>query len=163
LSNFVLEYPYNKDWKRGYLVVNGENRKTVILFNNSKDRSSTSYARYLVSVSLGRYLKKEEHVDHKDDDKTNDELENLQILTLLENNRKEFKRRGRLLVKIVCPCCMISFSRRKGNSPLVKCNENRLFCCSRKCSSKMNNISTKQRKELILKQKEQVILFKSHE
>ena len=147
-----LEYPYDKDWKHGYLVINGENRKTIILFNSSDDRSSTSYARYLVSTSLGRYLEIDEHVDHIDHDKTNDVLENLQILKPQENALKESRRKGRLLVEIKCPECGKIFTRRKGNTQAVSCNSGRVTCCSSVCSRlfKQRNLSKGDR-ELISK------------
>lgn len=31
-----LEYPYSEDWDHGYVVVNKEHRKTVILVNKNK-------------------------------------------------------------------------------------------------------------------------------
>lgn len=126
-----LEYPYSSKWKFGYLVINPENRKTVILFNTSKDRSSVSYARYLMSVKLGRLLSTNEHVDHKDDDKTNDVLSNLQILTPAENNKKSA--RGLSVVQLQCQCCKTDFVRenRLMHSP------RKTISCSRKCSSNL--------------------------
>lgn len=83
-----LEYPYSTKWKKGYIVTNPEGRKTVILYNSQKDRTSTSYARYIMSVHLGRFLTPSEHVDHIDEDKTNDDIDNLQLLTQTENSKK---------------------------------------------------------------------------
>lgn len=83
-----LEEPYSKDWKKCYLVTNRENRKTVILYNSKTDRSTTQYARYLMTVKLGRYLTKDETVDHIDEDKTNDAIDNLQVLSLNDNIAK---------------------------------------------------------------------------
>ena len=79
-----LEYPYNEIWKKGYLNTNKENRKTLTLYNSHGDRSSTQYARYLLAVSLGRFLTEQEHVDHIDNDKTNDSLENLRVVSIKE-------------------------------------------------------------------------------
>lgn len=84
----ILEYPYTSVWKSGYLVTNRENRKNVILFNSDKDRSTTSYARYLMSVKLKRFLTSDEQVDHIDNDKTNDDINNLQVLSVKENQQK---------------------------------------------------------------------------
>ena len=66
-----------------------ENRYYVYLINpfNKKDRTSTSYARYLFSVKLGRRLSSTEEVDHIDNNKLNDELSNLQVLSP-EKNRE---------------------------------------------------------------------------
>lgn len=134
MSNFTLQYPYTKDWDKGYIVINGQNRKNVILYNSPKDRSTTSYARYLVSVSLSRYLEEDEHVDHIDDDKTNDELSNLQILTQTENTRKESRRKGRLLSEIKCPSCKTLFTRRRGLTQAVPSLKGKVTCCSTRCS-----------------------------
>lgn len=84
----ILQYPYSKDWKHGYIVINKDNRRTLILYNSQSNRSSTQYARYLLSVKLGRYLTDGEHVDHIDNDKTNDHIDNLQILSAKQNNTK---------------------------------------------------------------------------
>lgn len=122
-----LQYPYNTIWNNGYLVTNKENRKTVILYNNRDNRSSVSYARYLMACKLKRFLNDNEHVDHINDDKTDDSLSNLQILTPLENRSKQ-ARNGRVTKDFVCPVCGKSFSltaRRYAN----KSNPT----CSRKC------------------------------
>ena len=81
-----LKYPYNTVWKYGYVTINRDNRRTLLLVGDTK-RSSTQYARYLLSVKLGRFLTKDETVDHIDGDKTNDNLDNLQILSSSENTR----------------------------------------------------------------------------
>ena len=111
-----LQHPYNKDWKFGYIVTNPENRKTVVLYNGDNNRTSTAYARYLFSISIGRYLLDCEHIDHIDNDKTNDVLENLQILTKEENNKKEGVVRGLVYVELKCPICGNLFSKRTGHT-----------------------------------------------
>ena len=121
-----LEYPYNQDWNKGYIVTNSENRKTVILFNNSKNRSSVSYARYLMAITLKRYLTENEHVDHIDNNKTNDLIENLQILTPKENNQKAFLK-GETLFEFKCPVCKKIFKLTARQS------HRKEPCCSRKC------------------------------
>lgn len=87
-SEIKLEHPYSERWRKGYLVVNPEGRKTLILYNSSKDRSSTQYARYLLAVKLGRYLHEDETVDHIDDDIENDDISNLEALSQADNTRK---------------------------------------------------------------------------
>ena len=120
-----LQIPYKNRWKFGYLVTNKENRRTVILFNNKKDRSSVSYARYLMACNLQRYLAVDEHVDHIDNNKTNDILSNLQILTLQENNKKASK--GKTYYTFICPVCLKEFKLEARQS------HKKQPCCSRKC------------------------------
>ncbi len=49
---------------------------------------SMNLARFIMQEHLGRVLLSSEHVDHKDENKTNDVVDNLQILTQAENNDK---------------------------------------------------------------------------
>ena len=84
-----LQEPFASKWSKGYLVINNQNRRNVILFNNDVDRTTISYARYLMGVKLGYFVPDHLEVDHKDDDKTNDDIDNLQLLTGEENRLKE--------------------------------------------------------------------------
>lgn len=81
-TKIELEYPYSEDFKAGYLNINKEPRKTLLLVRNDGSKTSTSYA---------RYLKEEEHVDHIDNEKLNDNITNLQILSTKDNNIKKNK------------------------------------------------------------------------
>lgn len=86
-----LLHPFDNDWDYGYLIKNREKRQILCLYKcngGTEKRKTIAYARYLVSVREGRYLKDTEYVDHIDEDKTNDSIENLQILTDLENKQK---------------------------------------------------------------------------
>lgn len=139
-----LEEPYKSKWKTGYILINRENRRTVLLVNDKYDRTSTQYARYLMSVKLGRFLDSElETVDHIDGDKTNDNIDNLQLLTRLENIRKSQKKED---FKCICPVCNIDFlvpRNRSGRIVREKIKNNQI-CCSRKCgdifsSLRLNN------------------------
>lgn len=152
MSDFTLQYPYTEDWDKGYIVTNGQNRKNVILYNSPNDRSTTSYSRYLVSVSLGRYLQESEHVDHIDEDKTNNNISNLQILNQKENNLKASKHKGRLLAEIKCPSCSSIFTRRKGRTQAVDSLKGKITCCTKECSYDILSKSlTVQQREVISK------------
>ena len=84
----ALEPPFIGIWKHAYLVTKKENRKMVCLVNSNKDRTTIALARYKMAVKLGRLLTDDEQVDHIDNDKTNDDIENLQLLTPEENRAK---------------------------------------------------------------------------
>lgn len=132
-----LEYPYNQDWKRGYLVTNSENRKTVILFNSSKDRSSTAYARYLLSVKFGRYLEDNEQADHINNDKTDDRIENLQLLSTKDNRLKETKRYWEdkeKYMELICTTCGDSFNYLQKNYRFYTKKGRTKFYCSKNCA-----------------------------
>ena len=83
-----VEYPYSTMYKRAYITTNDEGRKLVIFIQNGRPVHGTPYARYLMAVKLGRFLRKDEQVDHIDNDRTNDVIENLQILSQTENIKK---------------------------------------------------------------------------
>lgn len=89
-----LEEPFRSRWKLGYLRINSEGRRVVDLYNNENDRTTTAYARYIYTVYLGYDIPLGYEVDHVDDDKTNDCLWNLQLLTEQENREKEYNRKA---------------------------------------------------------------------
>lgn len=121
-----LDYPFNIVWKAGYLVTNKENRRMLCLFNSKQDRTTISFARYLVSVKEKRFLESNEHVDHIDNDPTNDSLNNLQILSPTENNRKSHKK-GETMYSFVCPVCHKDFQLSARQS------HKKTPTCSRRC------------------------------
>ena len=136
-----LQYPYNQDWRIGYLNVNSEGRATLTLYNSPADRSSTQYARYLLAVKLGRYLTSDEEVDHIDDDKSNNCISNLQLLSSKENRDKVNHNKGIAMVEYLCPVCEKIFSIEKRNSPLVV-KSKKAATCSRTCGGKLKSINT---------------------
>ena len=92
----------------------------------SRERTTMSYARYLMSAKLRRLLLPTEHVDHKNDDKLDDRLDNYQILTPAQNTAKSAK--GRTYIEKVCPVCGKYFMLEKRQDH--KTSEP---CCSRRC------------------------------
>lgn len=133
-TRIELEYPYNEHYIAGYLNTNSEPRRVVLLVDKDKKQSSTSYARYLMSCHLKRFLSKDEHVDHIDNNRMNDVIENLQILTLQENNKKGKRRKW---IKYVCNGCGEVKEKEHSKSHLSKGEKYSLTTsCSRKCARK---------------------------
>lgn len=89
IMKLELESPFKEKWLSGYIVINSDNRRMVLLVNSRKDRKTISYARYLMGVKLGYEVPSNYQVDHINNDKTDDRIENLQLLTLEENRLKE--------------------------------------------------------------------------
>lgn len=72
--------------------VRKDNRKIVILQSLEDSKLKTvSYPKFLMEQHLGRYLTKDETVDHINADFTDDRIENLQILSRAKNAAKSFK------------------------------------------------------------------------
>ena len=144
------KYPYNNYYI--YKVYhNKEKRNYAILIPKDKNmkRKTIAYSRYLMSVKLKRFLLNSEEVDHIDDNKTNDIIENLQILTKTENLNKQKDKSTRKYVKLKCPNCGKVFELPKNQSYLQKtnCTYN---CCSRNCKdAMMRKTNNNKNKELV--------------
>lgn len=125
----------------GYAIYGpyGTQRKIVVLVSPGH-RTTMSYARYLMSLHIGRELTPEEEVDHVDDDHTNDVIENLQILTPEQNREKQNRlRRRRSLVTLTCPECRADFTRPRRNTNLRSHGSPSPSCCSRSCAASYHN------------------------
>lgn len=135
MKGIQAQYPYNDYYL--YIVFHkneGRRYANLIPIDKTKKlkRKTISYARYLMSVKEKRILNKNEEVDHIDDDRTHDDISNLQILTREENLIKEAKRKGKQFVLLKCPCCGRIFEKYRGATHLVKGGT--FTSCSRKCS-----------------------------
>ena len=83
-----IEYPFSRLYTKAYVYTNNEGRKVIRFKKDGITVKGMAYSRYLMAVKLGRFLTDEEQVDHIDNDKTNDSIDNLQILTAKENTDK---------------------------------------------------------------------------
>ena len=125
-----LESPYKEMWRKGYLVTNTEGRRNIILFNSRSERTTVSYARYLMSVSLGYFVPPEYEVDHIDDDKTNDILSNLQLLSSTENKKKQASKTRPSVCCVICGVVVVLKRKQKGQKT-----------CSRVCGGKLGALN----------------------
>lgn len=116
-----------------YLVTNSENRKMVILKSKIlKINTLMSYARYLLCLKENRILNETEQADHIDEDKTNDDINNLQILSKQENIRKHYlSLKGKRFLLLKCPACDTIFEREYRNCFSRK--KSKFHCCSKEC------------------------------
>lgn len=143
-TKIELEEPFKSLWRLGYLVTNKEPRRNVILFNSHKDRTTISYARYLMSVHLGEFLDESLVVDHVNGDKLDDRIENYQLLTVAENNLKRFQQNAatRAMVEMKCGACGCIFTKPKNQSHLIIKNKNTDYC-SKECGYKSKYLKEK--------------------
>lgn len=138
-------YPY-EDYNVYTHFHKGKGRMYVTLKpSNAKERKNKSnkimtYARYLMSTSIGRELTNTEEVDHIDNDKTNDVLSNLQILTPEENNIKQGLLKGHRMLILKCPYCGIMFEAEKRKSHVVPSVHRDFTACSQYCSLKFKSL-----------------------
>jgi plasmid replication initiation protein len=125
------EYPF-EEYKL-YVVFHKKMKRRMACLVSKENRTTISYARYLMSVHLGRKLTKIETVDHIDGDTLNDSLENLQILSNEDNIKKSA--RGKTMVTLECPQCLTSFIRERRQTHLVK-GGNATYCSRNCCYNK---------------------------
>lgn len=81
-----------------------KDRRYVTIEYDSGTKASMTYARFLMQEHLGRKLDPvTETVDHKDDDRLNDRIENFQLLTVSHNAIKEHGLPE--MYDFICPMC----------------------------------------------------------
>lgn len=131
-----LQEPFKSIWKNGYLLTNPENRQNVCLVNDSA-RTTISYSRYLICIKLGYMLSNEYEVDHIDNDKTNDDINNLQVLTKQQNIEKENLRYltyNQVRCGYHCAYCELPFIVTEREKKMkIKQSKTGLAFCSREC------------------------------
>lgn len=133
-----LESPYREIFRRGNVRIGNEKRRIVDLIRLDGTQTSTSYARYLVTVKLGKFLPDGYEVDHIDEDPLNDSLDNLQVLSKDEHIAKTIANKDPApIVVLKCPVCLIDFEF------LLRNLETRPNpCCSRICGGIKSHITS---------------------
>ena len=141
-----LEYPFTELYNAGYTHVSSEGRRYITLKKFNGGIGGTSYARYLMSVKLGRFLTNQEEVDHIDENRTNDDINNLQILTPEQNKEKQrlhYINNVQQKFDLSCPQCGKDFTltERDMGEKFYKHYQNNgsgLIFCSRSCNATFN-------------------------
>ena len=95
--------------------------------------------RIIMENHLGRLLNANEVVHHKDHNKKNNSIENLEVLNSLEHVKLHASEKRKSYVTLICPECGKTFVRAKNQTHLVKtkCTFNCTFC-SRGCMGKFS-------------------------
>lgn len=113
----------------GYKVFHKKEGRWLVILRDpiNKKHTTISHARYLMSVKLGRRLTPNESVDHINNNRVDDRIENLQILTPLENTLKS---NVKIIRDFICPICRKPFTRKR--NPAIQTP-----ACSRSCGGKL--------------------------
>lgn len=116
-----------------------DGRQHIIKYENGK-KTTQSYPRYLMEKHLGRILLDNEEVDHIDNDFTNNDISNLQILNKKDNIIKEMSRphRKQKLYEGICEICNNSFTKELRYVISNKKQGKDGPFCSRSCAGKHN-------------------------
>lgn len=95
-------------------------------------KSSITTAKLMMEIHLGRRLGRNEVVDHINDDKTDDRIENFQVLTVRGNSSKG-KQSHKAQYSFICKICNKKFTR------LQYVRVNNVSTCSRSCQAKLQH------------------------
>jgi hypothetical protein len=118
-----------------------DGRQHIVIVKDDGTKTSKSYPKYLMEIKLGRELQHDETVDHIDNNFTNDDLNNLQVLSRPRNSAKYFDDNPHLRAKMItiqCSYCKQYFDRTLSNhNYALKKNVNPGFFCSRSCQGKV--------------------------
>lgn len=133
----IAEHPYQGNVF--YRQFNTKNGRWMIHMRHvgTGYKTTTSYARYLMSVKEGRLLGRNEQVDHINDNKADDRLENLQILTPRANTIKSKAKNAKRarMADLICPTCGVAFQRKAAQIEW-KLLAGREPACSKTCGGK---------------------------
>ena len=88
------------------------------------------YHRVLMENHINRILDKNELIHHKNENKKDNYIENLEIISRPDHGRLHAKK-GRLWVSLRCPCCKKVFERQKRQTFLSK--KGIFTACSSRC------------------------------
>lgn len=122
----ISDYYKEKGYITAYLSINKEPRRVCTLRKLDGSMMSMSYAKYLYTSYYKCDIEKGYQVDHINNDKLDDRVENLQVISQYHNIVKNRKKQERVLLK--CPVCGIEFLYPKRNI-----STHPEPCCSRKC------------------------------
>jgi hypothetical protein len=139
MKNLVILPPYDENsvyritypslmWRRdGY-------RKVVWIYYKDGTRKRINYARYKMQKYLGIELPKNEHVHHKNENKLDDRIENLEVIKIQDHTRLH----ATIYVKKikVCIVCKKYFTLTIQQQSDERCNRKIRKFCSKKCSMK---------------------------
>ena len=92
--------------------------------------------RIVMENYIGRLLTDNEVVHHIDEDKSNNDITNLQLMVIEEHAKLHASKRTRKIVLLKCPQCDKEFQIYKNESFLQKKNKYQCTCCSNECRGK---------------------------
>lgn len=93
--------------------------------------------RIVMENHLGRVLNENEVVHHKDGNKKNNVVENLEVMDRIQHNKMHGSKCGRKVVTLKCPWCKKEFIRDRNKTHLRKPSKYNCTCCSKSCRGKL--------------------------
>lgn len=132
--------PYNQTKIYGPYTRKDKRQHVILLLPSGKSKT-VSYPKFLMEQYLGRLLKSDETVDHVDGDFTNNNLDNLQVLSRKEHCKLDAKRNKEQW--FLCGVCGKKFplsGKRLSDAYQNRKNSNKKGpFCSRRCAGKASH------------------------
>lgn len=97
--------------------------------------------------TYGVIPKSDEIIHHKDEDKSNNDPSNLELMKRKNHVRLHKKEHGRKLVELKCPGCNKIFIKEKNKTFLQKGGT--YTCCSKKCVGKVSRLPSSELQKCI--------------
>lgn len=94
--------------------------------------------RVVMENHLGRLLNTNEVVHHKDGNKKNNHIDNLEVLSKEEHSKLHGHSYGHKMALLKCPWCKKVFSKRRNQTFLSKKTTLNCTCCSSSCRGKLS-------------------------
>jgi predicted RNA-binding Zn-ribbon protein involved in translation (DUF1610 family) len=124
-------------WKIEKVISKGEyNYMKVKAHPNATKHGYVLEHRIVVENHLNRILDKSEVVHHKNHNKKDNRIENLEVMILNEHATLHAHEHGRKWVKLKCPNCGVIFDRVHNQTHLSK--NGKYTCCSKACRGKLS-------------------------
>lgn len=111
-----------------------DGRKFIVYKGEDNKYHSKAYARYLMEQHLGRKLTNEEEVHHKDHNKMNDVIENLEVKNKTTHRREHNIKPIIIEHCYICGSNIIVDSRKRANHYRSKNKNPDKWFCSKHCS-----------------------------
>lgn len=111
-----------------------DGRKFIVYKGEDNKYHSKAYARYLMEQHLGRKLTNEEEVHHKDHNKMNDVIENLEVKNKTAHRREHNIKPIIIEHCYICGGNIIVDSRKRANHYRSKNKNPDKWFCSKHCS-----------------------------
>ena len=142
-KSIFIPHDIENDYRINYSKNDNRYRAT-----HKKTGKGVSYPRLIMENYLGRYLEKNEDVHHKDGDKTNTDISNLEIIDHVKHVKQHNREHAIVYYDEIrrCPECGVWFqwtderqrnwrSNRNRKKPKYRTQSDEPFC-SRKCAGK---------------------------
>ena len=130
---------------------------------NANAHNYVPYHRLVMENYIGRYLNKDEVVHHKDGNKNNNDISNLELMKNSEHSKEHNRYKMHIMVEFQCPMCGKISYKRKHDTFLSKGIKNKpksgLLFCSRKCSSKYQFLSDEEKADILNGMNDNIISF----